>query len=197
MSGSVRLLLVSLVAAGACSAGGAGGAPPPNPNVWVSSAWVDSAAGPMAKARRGNDEWIDAKLQSLTVDTTKDSVARAMFQFAIHCDGCLFYFRQSQAVDDRGERWDVTDMPQAPHTGPNGFGWVVGPGSRQLYVVYSSPMAGRRRRPTALSIVIRSGTGFRGLQRDPLHPTRQNPEWYQDLTFEPVRLDWATAGVGK
>ena len=197
MRGSVRVLLVSLVAAaGACSAGGAGGAPPPNPNVWVASAWADSTGGPMATARRGNSEWVNARLVGLTVDTTKDSTARATFQFAIHCDGCLFYFRESQAIDDHGRRWDVSDMPQAPHPGPNGFGWSVGPGSRQLYIVYSTPMAGRRR-PAALSIIIRSATGFRGMQNDPLHPRRASPEWFQDLTFEPARLDWSNAGVGR
>jgi hypothetical protein len=197
MRSSMRVLMVSLAAAaGACSAGGAGGAPPPNPNVWVASAWTDSTGGPMATAYRGTSDWINARLQGLAVDTTKDSVAHATFQFAIHCDGCLFYFRDSRAVDDRGRRWDVSDMPQAPHPGPNGFGWRVGPGSRQLFIVYSTPMAGRRR-PAALSLIIRSVTGFRGMQRDPLHPTRQSPEWDQDLTFDPVRLDWSTAGVGK
>lgn len=194
-----RLVLLSLATATvACAAGGAGGAPaPPNPNIWVAGAWADSATGPMATAYRGTTEWVDARLVSLTVDTTRDSAAHATFQFALHCEGCLFHFRQSQAIDNQGRRWDVTDMPQPPHVGPNGFGWVVGPGSRQLYIVYSAPMAGRRHRPSALSLVIRTVTGFRGPQRDPLHPSRRSPEWYQDLAFEPVGLDWAHAGVGK
>ena len=149
---------------------------------------------PTASAHRGEHEWIYARLQSLAVDTTKDSVARAMFKFRIDCDGCLFHFRESQAIDDGGERWDVSDMPPAPHPGPDGFGWVAGQGSRQLYVVYSAPMAGRQHRPTELTMIIRVATGFRWLTRDPLyHPGRANPSWFQELTFEPAPLRWPSA----
>ena len=190
-----RVTLLSLAAVAlACSSGKPGGAPAPNSNVWVATPSVDTSGAPTSSAYRGDHEWIYAKLQSLAVDTTKDFVARAMFQLRLDCDGCLFHFRDSQAIDNAGERWDVSDMPPAPDPGPDGFGWVAGQGSRQLYIVYSAPMAGRRQRPTTLTVIIPAATSFRGLERDPLyHPGRVDPSWFQDLTFEPAPLKWPSA----
>jgi hypothetical protein len=192
-----RVTLLSLAGVAlACSSGKPGGVPAPaaTSNVWVATPWADTSGAPTSSAHRGDHEWIYATLRSLTIDTTKDSTAHAMFQLRLDCDGCLFHFRESQAVDDGGERWDVSDMPPAPHPGPDGFGWVAGQGSRQLYIVYSAPMAGRPHRATTLTVIIRVATGFRGLVRDPMyHPGRVDPGWFQDLTFEPAPLNWASA----
>jgi len=183
MRGSMRVVLVSLVAAvGACSAGGAGGPPTPSSNTWVARPWADTAGHPTATAYYGLDiQRVDVTLQSLTVDTTADSIAQVMFHFILDCDRCVFHFRASRAVDNDGENWDMTDMPTAPYPGRDGSGWMVRPGSRRLYVVYSAPMAGRPQRPTALTLTVRVVHG----------------RWTQDLTFDPLTLDWSKATVEK
>ena len=160
------LALVSLAVAG-CTPSPTRTAPVPRPNEWTVTDWHGSTHAPTATANFRQHIWLYITRASLKLDTTKDSVAHVTFRLAVQCDRCEFYFKTSEAVDDQGVQWNLTDITPNTRRDRGGFGWVVGLGSRQLYLVYSSAMAGRGQLPSTLTLTIRE-PGFNAPLR--FHP---------------------------
>ena len=191
-------IVLSIVGAAfvACTASTPGAAPMPRPNTWVVSTWQDSASKQPAVARLGIDTWIRVRLDSVALDTAHDSIARAAFHLVIRCLGCVFYLRSSSAVDDDGELWRVSNMPNPIRQTPDGLGWVVSRLPRELNLVYAARLAGRGHLPSTLALSIRTRGGMvNGANYDPLTGMAHfYPTWIDTITFPRVTLAWLGGG---
>ena len=55
----------------------------------------------------------------MKLDTSKNSVAHVMFRLVVGCGGCELYFKTSEAVDNQGVQWNLTDITRNTR---HGFG---------------------------------------------------------------------------